>query len=352
MNDARIKTVAGQLRSILAEIKKRPELEANKIIHAKDSVLARYQPVFDPENIADLTEEEFKGFLLFRNNQHWGALHRLGGKMTADMGALRNALGVLLDESRPIEDRLDYLVPKGRALVPCLGRAVLTAILQVKFPEKYGVWNNPSEAGMRALNVWPEFDSQSSFGLRYKLVNERILAVAAEMGIDLWTLDTLWWQAQAKNALPGEEDENTELPVVDEEGDYRFGLERHLHDFLRDNWAATQLNREWTILEQDGDQVGYEYPAGTIGSIDLLARHKTEPRWLVIELKRNQSSDATVGQILRYMGWAEEHLAKDGEKVEGMIIAHGKDEKIRYALKRVSDVRLMLYEVKFQLMEQ
>ena len=83
--------------------------------------------------------------------------------------------------------------------------------------------------------------------------------------------------------------------------------------------------------------------------IDLLARHKKEPKWLVVELKRGQSSDQTVGQVLRYMGWVRENLASPEEKVQGLIISHSEDKKIRYALKHTSNVELNLYEVDFNL---
>ena len=50
----------------------------------------------------------------------------------------------------------------------------------------------------------------------------------------------------------------------------------------------------------------------------------------VIELKRNQSSDDTFGQLTRYLGWVKRHL-KD-ENVKGIIIAGKYDKKLDYAL--------------------
>ena len=72
-------------------------------------------------------------------------------------------------------------------------------------------------------------------------------------------------------------------------------------------------------------------------------------RGLVVELKRDQSSDSTVGQTLRYMGFVREHVAGKGDTVEGMIIAHSGDERVRYALEMIPAVSLMLYEVDFRL---
>lgn len=62
---------------------------AAQIRDAKDKVVARYGPMFVPESLNRLTAEEFKGFLLFHNNQHWDSLQRQGGRMTEDMGLLR-----------------------------------------------------------------------------------------------------------------------------------------------------------------------------------------------------------------------------------------------------------------------
>lgn len=117
-----------------------------------------------------------------------------------------------------------------------------------------------------------------------------------------------------------------------------FELEKHLQDFLRHNWERLSLSEEWELR-------GFEHGAGDVGRIDLLAHHRTQPRWLVIELKRQQTSDETVGQVLRYMGWVKQHLAAAGDAVEGMVISHSGDEKIRYALMHVPNVTLYVYDV-------
>jgi len=118
-----------------------------------------------------------------------------------------------------------------------------------------------------------------------------------------------------------------------------------------DNWSRISLGRQWNLHEEDGEVAGYEYNTNEIGKIDLLAKHKSQPRWLVIELKRQQSSDETVGQVLRYIGWVQKRLASEGETVEGLIIAREPDARIRYALMNAPNVRLMCYKVDFHLEE-
>lgn len=317
---------------------------------SRDPVLARYAPMFTPARIPSISVEEFREFLMFRNNRHWSGLQRLGPAITADVEALRSALLELIDESTPVSRRLDSLIPGGKARVRKLGKAVLTPILLITHPSDYGVWNGTSEGALKQLGIWPEFDKGSSLGERYSELNDLLQRLAADVGVDLWTLDALWWRV----LRPDEESVDIEeIALVELEATADgicFGLERHLHDFMLDNWEAIDLGRTWDLVEEGGDVKGYGYERPTpVGKIDLLAKHKTEPRWLVIELKRGQTSDTTVGQVLRYMGWVGAELADDGETVEGLIIALQEDEKLKYAMKVADSVGLMLYEVDFRL---
>ncbi len=67
-----------------------------------------------------------------------------------------------------------------------------------------------------------------------------------------------------------------------------------------------------------------------VGEMDFLAVDKNNDI-VVIELKRT-STDATLGQILRYMGWVNRNLCKKDQKVKGIIIAEVKDNRLEYAL--------------------
>jgi hypothetical protein len=268
------------------------------------------------------------------------------------MPKLRAMLKVLLDETRPIDERFDQVINQ----VTGMGKALMTAILLVAYPDRYGVWNNISESALKSLEIWPKYEQTNTPGRRYDKVNKVLTSLASDLKIDMWTLDALCWSLMADTELPHgwspqaevivERDAMAEmLPLTAQ----RFPLERHLQDFLLDNWPRTELGHQWTIYSEDGDEeAGYEYPTN-VGRIDLLAKHKREPRWLVVELKRDVTSDATVGQVSRYMGWVKHNLAKHDEQVEGLIIAHEADESIKYAISAIPNVRLMLYEVEFHL---
>ena len=349
-----IHAAASKLRPILNKMLVEKQGEIADILKARDEVISRYQPIFSFENIHSITEEDYRSFLIFSNNKHWNSLQRMGPAQTVDMDLLRKALSILVDENRSIKERLDTLLGPSGAMIPRLGPATLTPILLVVYPDKYGVLNNPAKAGLRKLGLWPKFDRETPFSEKYIEINQIYQALTTKLGIDLWTLDALWWAV-----LIGEEITETGYEQLEDElilpGDIdiaelpRFGLEHYLQEFLRDNWERIPALSDWVLYEEDGDLVGYEYNTGEIGRIDLLARHKREPQWLVIELKRNQGSDQTIGQVLRYMGWVEANLKEPGEEVLGLVICNTSEPALEYALKHTHNVDMMLYEVQFNL---
>ena len=79
------------------------------------------------------------------------------------------------------------------------------------------------------------------------------------------------------------------------------------------------------MIYADGELTSQQFRTD-IGRIDLLVKDKKTGSHVVIELKRNQSSDDTVGQILRYMGWIAEK--KNDSGVKGIIVAGKYDEKL------------------------
>lgn len=313
--------------------------EYRDMVARRDEVFARYQPLFTPQGVTNLTAEEFKSFLHIENNHHWTGLNRLGWKACEDMDALRPKLARLFDDSQPVEKRFDDAV---RTIVG-VGKALASALLVVAFPHKCGVWNSTSEASLRVLKIWPEFQRGMTLGQRYAQVNELLLELAADLQVDLWELDGLLWAA-----LPEHESEAPEAELVSP-ADQAFVLEKYLQEFMFSNWDCLELGQEWALYSADGDaETAVEFPTD-IGRIDLLAKHRTEPKWLVIELKRNQTSDDTVGQVLRYMGWVQEKLAASDDIVEGLIVARAPDQKLRYALSRVNDVSMQVYRIDFSL---
>ncbi len=110
------------------------------------------------------------------------------------------------------------------------------------------------------------------------------------------------------------------------------------------------MGREFDIFEEEGEQVGQQYPTDTV-PVDILAIRKDKKELLVVELKKGRASDVVVGQILRYMGYVLQELAEEGQSVKGVIIALEDDQRIRRALAMTPNIVFYRYQVSFKLLK-
>lgn len=127
-----------------------------------------------------------------------------------------------------------------------------------------------------------------------------------------------------------------------------FAMEKHLEDFLVQNWAKTPMGAVYEIYSENGNLVGQQYPTDT-GPIDILAISKDEKTLLVVELKKGRANDVAVGQILRYMGYVREVLAEKDQSVKGVIIAAEDDPRLRRALVMTPEISFYRYQISFKL---
>ena len=125
-------------------------------------------------------------------------------------------------------------------------------------------------------------------------------------------------------------------------------MEKHLEQFLIDNWANTEIGKEFDIYSENDKQVGQQFPTDT-GPMDILAISKDKKKFLVVELKKGRASDSVVGQVQRYMGYIVKKLAAPGQEVHGMIIALDGDARIESALRVTRNIEFYLYSVDFKL---
>ena len=134
----------------------------------------------------------------------------------------------------------------------------------------------------------------------------------------------------------------------DVESQTEFALETHLEEFIYENWSNINWGSRMELYKTD-EQDGRQFPAGT-WSIDFLAVDKDKDDLVVVELKRGKTSDATVGQLLRYINWVKENIAGKGQGVRGIIIARDVDEALNYAIKNLEYVEVKTYKVDFRLL--
>jgi uncharacterized protein (DUF2461 family) len=190
--DSNYPSALAALRTALQ--KRSTDAEFTKMRQAKRIVLERFQAAF--RNPGTIEASTVRDFLTFKNNHHWSGLHRHGGKLTKDLPALRKALVLLVDETKPLAARIDG----ARDLVDGLGPAIATAMLLVADPDKYGVLNNTSEAGAKRLGLLPDGWTTISVGEKCASFNETLKKLAKDLDVDLWSLDALWWVAGSTDA--------------------------------------------------------------------------------------------------------------------------------------------------------
>ena len=131
--------------------------------------------------------------------------------------------------------------------------------------------------------------------------------------------------------------------VIDESVDYEISLsmERDLQTFLLSD--LNQIEKGLRLFEG-----GKEFQID-VGRIDILAQAKNND-FVVIELKAGKAKDDALGQILGYMGFINEKIAK-GKKVRGYIIANDFEERLKYAVKNIPNVKLKAYKVNFSFVD-
>ncbi|GBD10756.1 Endonuclease NucS [bacterium HR23] len=127
----------------------------------------------------------------------------------------------------------------------------------------------------------------------------------------------------------------------------RFELEKYLEEFIVSNFDAI-FKRRLELFQDDDGVKGRQYETG-VGRIDILAKERSTGALVVVELKKGQGADEVMGQVLRYMGWVQEHLCQEGQPVKGMIVCRQVEPTLQYALNMVRNVEAWTYRVHFEL---
>jgi hypothetical protein len=135
------------------------------------------------------------------------------------------------------------------------------------------------------------------------------------------------------------------------EEEMAYALEKHLEDFIVENWQKIDFGEKLTLYIDENGNSGQQYYTEEVGYIDLLAKD-SKGNFIVIELKKGRKDDEVIGQVLRYMGWVRKNLCQKNEEVRGLIVVGERDLKLQYALQEVgSKVTAMVYQVSFKLLQ-
>ncbi|MGH9433188.1 MAG: endonuclease NucS domain-containing protein [Terriglobia bacterium] len=114
-----------------------------------------------------------------------------------------------------------------------------------------------------------------------------------------------------------------------------------IHEANLEALIAEDLNR----VEEGLTLIGRQYTAPPVGRIDLLCQDGNGDL-VVIEIKRfGASTESIIDQVTRYMGWVEEHLARSGQRVRGIIVVGKPEVALAYSAKAVRNLSIMSVDV-------
>jgi hypothetical protein len=137
---------------------------------------------------------------------------------------------------------------------------------------------------------------------------------------------------------------STQQPTVIPQTEVMLGLERQLEDFVEANLGS--IEQGFVLYVDSEGKRGRQFETTDAGTIDLLCKD-ARGKFVVLELKKGATSDAVVGQTMRYVGWVEQNLAQGD--VRGIILTHDYDRKLRYAVGASGGkLRVLMYRMKLE----
>ena len=145
-------------------------------------------------------------------------------------------------------------------------------------------------------------------------------------------------------------DDSEKILLSDQNDDesFNFQMEKHLEEFIVENWNSLDIGSEFDLNEEYIDKKRKKFRTDT-GEIDIFALSKDKKTFLVIELKKGRLSDKVVGQIQRYMGYIKQEIASKDQSVKGLIIGLDESIALKRALSVNPDIDYRIYEVSFEL---
>jgi hypothetical protein len=305
-----------------------------------------------PDTIQELPDEELREkFLEYykggEGRQRFNQIYR--DRIIKDVSLFRKTLLYLLDETVPIEQRFQSVV-EGAHHIDGFGKGLASSLLMDFDIERYCIWNNKTEMGLNVLG-WKVYDNNDDVGLKYVKVLNALKRLRDEINPELnLTFDDVDFFLHFISA----EEEGVRLVkkiTGDEEITISTPAEECIQKIIEANFDEVIGNKlGLKLYEDDPENSGSQYQTG-VGYIDFLTVDKENGDFVVVELKRGMASDDALAQVLRYIGWVKENLA-NGRNVRGLILAEGKDEKLKYALKSVSDVKVLRFKISIQIEEQ
>lgn len=236
----------------------------------------------------------------------------------------KDSFGQFYDKEGELTDFSEQIV-KGANKIKGIGRAFIGKVLSIYYPD---IFLNIFGAQDNILkHIYDDFQPESKGVELYIKNNLQLLNLKKAFAPDLSNnefsnmLYLIFHNEKADDQIKIAPETTTEFEALEVQH-YQSLVHRNFKKLFDDKLSYFDPERQ-------NDRSGH-FDTQEVGIMDFLAIDKGN-NFIVIELKRG-STDQTLGQTLRYMGWVRSNLCKNGQSVRGMIIAESKDNRLDYAL--------------------
>lgn len=255
-----------------------------------------------------------------------------------DLMSFKDDLNSFYDKNGNLQPRVLSIIERTRNIKGFIsGRSLTGKILRMYYPNTFIQIFTTQEHFLK--NLIHDYIPECA-GLELYLINnylllkikERLLSIipeANQTALNNYQFHKLLYRVFPISARETTIDEESEVESIN-------ALEvQHLQTLIHRNRKILFPQYKYVDEEYQTDHNGHIH-AQEAGTMDFLFLNKSN-NFVVIELKRD-SSDSTMGQILRYIGWVKENLAESKQSVNGIILAETKTVRLDFALKAVGDL--------------
>ena len=268
-------------------------------------------------------------------------------RIIRDVTQFRGMLLYLFNEEIPIEQRFRDVI-EGDYKIEGVGKALTSTLLMDFNIDKYCLWNNRTEEGLRKLGWEKIYDRGDDIGTKYVKVLSILKKLRDEISPDLkLTFDDVDFFLHFISA----EEEGIKLIqnlIEEREITVPSPEERFIQKIIEENFyeiLGDKLGLE--LYQEDPENSGSQYQT-PVGRIDFLTKERDTGDFVIIELKCGKATDNALAQVLRYMGWVKENLTKD-KNVKGLILTEEIDDKLKYAIKFVPNIKVLTYKISLRI---
>jgi len=203
------------IRILLAEFEESKDENGKSVEERYEEFLKAirmFQDMFRDESLENLKPNDL---WLFLGNRFlrwsWTDLSINKWKFAEKLEEFKKLVRFLKDERVPLERRVNDALKKFK--IEGLSIKLITGVLFVLFPEKYGVWSEDNEKALRILSKMPKLSGD--IGEDYKKFCEALLNLSNEVDMDLIKLDLFLSYVANREKILKKKQELSELGLIE-----------------------------------------------------------------------------------------------------------------------------------------